>query len=111
MQMSSNRIQVDFGIWGTVRNLAVAVLSLTILAGLAVWYIPVIRQTTALQREIEIKRQELRKQQELNQKYAEEARLLHIDAETIERTSRQKLGLVKSDETIFRFEEPKKDSR
>ena len=102
--MAYDKLQVDFGIWETVKRTAITLAILGILGCLALWYVPVLRQTLALEKEIEIKREALKKQQELHQKYTEEIVALRTDPDTVERMVRDKLGLAKPNETIYHFE-------
>ncbi len=104
--MAANRIEVDFGVWGIMRKVAVAVFVTAILGVLALWYIPIMRQTNALQKEIEIKRESLKRQQELHQKYNDELHELRTDPEAVEKTIREKLNLIKPNEKIYYFESP-----
>ncbi len=107
--MACDKLEVDFGVWGTIKKIAVTFAILGLLACLALWYIPILNQTIALQKEIDLKREALRKQQELQQKYTEEIVALRTDSETVEHAVREKLGLVKPNETIYHFESPKQN--
>jgi len=102
--MAANRIEVDFGIWGIMRKVAVTLFVTAILGALFLWYIPIIRQTNALQKEIESKRESLKRQQELHQKYNDELHALRTDPEAVEKAIREKLGLAKPNEKIYYFE-------
>ncbi len=103
----SVRMEVDFGIWGVVKKVAVMVFVIACLCGLALWYVPVIRQTATLQKEIEIRREALRKQEEIQQRYTEEILAMRTDPEAVERAVRQNLKLVKPNEVIYHFESGK----
>jgi cell division protein FtsB len=102
--MEYGRLEVDFGVWSTVRKIALTVLAVGMLAGMVLWYIPALRQNQRLQREIEIKREALKRQQQLQQEYQEQIIALKTDPETVERVVREKLGLAKPNETIIHFE-------
>ena len=105
--MAYRQLEVDFGIWGTLRKLALTLVVMALIGGMGLWYIPILRQSNALQREIELKRLALKKQEELHQKLSNEIVALKTDPEAIERAIREKLGLVKPNETIFHFESPR----
>lgn len=107
--MSYDKLQIDFGIWGAVKKIAVALVIVGILGSLALWYIPILKQTTALQKEIELKREALRRQQQLHQRYSEEIVALRTDPQAVQRAVREKLGLVKPEETIYHFEPPRQE--
>ena len=104
--MRYDKLAVDFGVWGTVRKVAVTLVIAGILVGLGLCYIPILKQTASLQKENEIKREALRKQQALHQRYSEEIVALRTDPEAVERAIRERLHLVKPDEVIFHFESP-----
>ncbi len=106
--MAYGRINVDYGAWGIVGKTAWAILiTCGITAALVFIYVPSIRQSAALQKEIEIKREALKKQMELQQKYDEELRDLRSNPEAVERAAREKLKLVKPNEMIYIFESSK----
>ncbi len=109
--MPANRLEVDFGVWGTLRKIAITLVVGAILGGLGIWYISILKQTTRLQREIEAKQEIRKKQLEICQKYEEEIIALRTDPDTVERMVREKLGYVKPNETIYIFEPPREPSR
>jgi cell division protein FtsB len=100
-------MEVDFGVWGVVRRVAVVLCAIAILGLLALWYVPVINSGHALQKEIEIKREALRKANELNAQLNDQIHALRHDPEAVEREARKRLNLVKPNETIFHFESSK----
>lgn len=100
---------MDFGVWRVVRNVALVTVSVGIFVGLALLYIPILKQTNALQREIEVKQEAIKKQQELQQRYSDQILALRTDVEAVEREARRKLGLVKPNETIYHFESPRQE--
>ena len=104
--MSFEKLHVDFGVWGTIKKVAVTFVVIGLLSCLALWYIPILKQTTALQKDLDLKREALRKEQELHQRYTEEIVALRTDPEMVERVVREKLGLAKPNETIYHFESP-----
>ena len=104
-------MDVDFGMWGVVKKIAVGVAVTAIRGALGIWYIPVLRQSTALQKEIDLKREALRQQQEVQQRYMDEILAMRTDREAVERAVRQKLNLAKPDEIIYHFEPNKTDAK
>lgn len=102
--MAYGRLEVDFGVWGTIRKIALVVLGIGMFAGMVLWYIPALRQNQRLQREIEIKREALKRQQQQQQDYMEQITALKTDPEAVERAVREKLGLAKPNETLYHFE-------
>ncbi len=104
LPMADNRLYVDFGVWGTIRKVALSLVAVAVLGGLALWYVPVLKQAAALQKEIEIKRAALKKQQALHQRYSDEINALRTDPEAVERAIREILGYGKPGETRYHFE-------
>ena len=102
--MAYGRLEVDFGVWGTIRKIALVVLVVGMFAGMVLLYIPVLRQNQRLQREIDLKREALNRQQQLQQQYMEQITALKTDPEAVERAVREKLGLARPNETIYHFE-------
>lgn len=104
--MSDKRMAVDFGVWGTVRSVAVGVVVLTIMGAMGVFCIPVLREGSKLRHDIEIKRTALKKQQELHERYNREITDLKTDPEAVIRALREKSKYVKPGEDIYHFDEP-----
>ena len=100
----SNRLEVDFGVWGTIRKVAIVLITLGILSALAAWYIPTLKKISALEKEIELKRVKLKEQEALHRKYEDEIIALKTDPEAVEREARKQLRLAKPEETIYSFE-------
>ena len=102
--MAYSRFEVDFGIWGTLRKIALLLIVVAVMGCMILWYIPVLKQANALEKEIEVKRQNLKKQQEMHQKYSDEILELKSDPEAVERAAREILKKAKPNETIYHFE-------
>lgn len=102
--MPEQKLYVDFGIWGTLRKAAIGVVVIALMCGLAVWYVPIVNQSTRLQREIDIRKAALARQQEKQKRYQEQILAFKTNPEAAEQAAREKLGLVKPNETIYRFE-------
>ena len=102
--MSERR--VDLGIWDKLTKAVVFLLIIAALLAVAVWYLPLIKQNERMRAEILRLDGEVTKEEKIamHRKIAIEA--LRNDPETVERYAREKLGLAKPGETIFRFEEP-----
>jgi cell division protein FtsB len=105
--MSDRTIHVDFGVWGVVRKVAITCLVLAILGGLVLWCIPVVQQGQRLQKEIDLKKESLRRQQELHAQYTDEIFRLRNDPDYIERTIRIQTKKVKPGDELYRFESNK----
>jgi len=98
--VSDQKLHVDFGIWGTIRKAAIGVIVVALMCGLAAWYIPIVNQTSTYQKEIEIKKEALKKQLEKQQQYREEIQAFRTDPEVVEKAAREKLNLVKPNSVL-----------
>ena len=98
-------MNVDLGIWSKLTKLVVALILAAGLLGLALWYLPLIRQNERMRRELvrldgEIQKQEVAAKQTRDQ--IESMR----DPKVIARLARERLGYAKPDETVIVFEAP-----
>jgi cell division protein FtsB len=105
--VSDQKLYVDFGIWGTVRKAAIAIVVIALMCGLAAWYVPIVRQAAWLQKEIEIKKEAIKVHAEKQRRYMDEIQAFRSNPEVVEKAAREKLGLVKPNEVIYRFESDK----
>jgi len=102
--MSDRR--VDLGIWEKLNKALFCLVILAGLVGVAVWYLPLIKQNERMRQEI------LRLDSEITAEEAAARRdkatidALRNDPKTVERFAREKLSLAQPDETVIRFEEP-----
>jgi cell division protein FtsB len=98
------KLHVDFGMWGLVRKASMIVFCVAAVGLLAAFYIPILKQSRAFQMEIDQKRAALRTQMEIHRRLTEELQLLKTSPLAVEQAVREKLGLVKPNEVIYRFE-------
>jgi cell division protein FtsB len=99
-------VNVNLGIWDKLTKLAVLLLFILGVVGVAIWYLPLIKQNERmrqqlLQSETKVKAEEARYR---DLRIATEA--ARSNPKTVERTAREKLGYAKPGETVIRFEEP-----
>lgn len=93
-------------IWGRLPALGFAAFVLIVVGGLALLFLPLIRQHRETQQEIERLDREIARQEALERQYRTEIDALKTDPSYVERTARDKLNLTRPNETIFRFEPP-----
>jgi cell division protein FtsB len=99
-------VNVNLGIWDKLSKLTIFLLFLLGVVGVALWYLPLIKQNERMRQEL--------LQNEMRIKAEEERyRMLRISAEaarsnpkTIERMARANLGYAKPGEIVVRFENP-----
>jgi cell division protein FtsB len=99
-------VNVNLGIWDKLAKLTVLLLFLLGVVGVALWYLPVIKQNERM-------RQQLLQNEARIKAEEERYRLLRIAAEaarsnpkTIERLARANLGYARPGEVVVRFEQP-----
>jgi len=98
--------RVDLGIWDKLTKALVFLVILAAMVAVAVWYLPLIKQNERMRQEILRLEGEIIKKKELARHNKASIEALRNDPKTVERFAREKLGLAKIDETVFRFEEP-----
>ena len=102
--MSERR--VDLGIWNKLTKAVVFLLIIAALIAVAVWYLPLIKQNERMRTEILRLDGEIAVQEEIAHRRKIQIEAMRNDPRTVERYAREKLGLAKVGETVFRFEEP-----
>ena len=105
--MSERR--VDLGIWDKLTKAVVFLLIIAALIAVAVWYLPLIKQNERMRAEILRLEGEVTGQEKIAQRRKLQIEAMRNDPETVERYSREKLGLAKVGETVIRFEEADPD--
>jgi cell division protein FtsB len=103
-------MKVDLGIWGKLTRVFTALLFLTALAGVLIWYLPLIHANESLRKK-SLALENRIKQEEANQlALKRDLKSLEEDPKTVERLAREKLGYAKTNETVVRFEQAPADS-
>ena len=97
--------RVDLGIWDKLTKALVFLVILAAMVAVAVWYLPLIKQNERMRQEILRLEGEIIKEEELARRNKTSIEALRNDPKTVERFAREKLGLAKMGETVFRFEE------
>ncbi|MBU6401707.1 MAG: septum formation initiator family protein [Verrucomicrobia bacterium] len=98
-------MNVNLGIWGKLTRAIVCLLLLAAVMGVAVWYLPLIRQNEAMRKEILELRQQIHKEQDTVRQLKGSLDALR-DPRTVERLARERLGYAKPGETVIRFGPP-----
>ena len=102
--MSERRI--DTGIWDKLTKAVVFLLVIAALLAVAVWYLPLIKQNERMRSEILRLQQNVATEEETARQIKVQIEALRNDPETVERYAREKLGLARPGETVFRFVRP-----
>ncbi len=97
-------MKVDLGIWHKLTRLVIFLLFVAGLLGLAVWYLPLIKQNERMRREILRLDAQIKKERETSKQSQASIDALRYD-KALERLARERLGYAKPGETVIRFEE------
>lgn len=99
-------MNVDLGIWSRISRTIIVLLLLAALAGVAVWYLPLIHQNEQwTKRKLRLENQ-IKQEEELARQLKASIKALHEDPKTVERLARERLGYARTNETVIRFEPP-----
>ena len=102
----TRRVNVDLGIWGKLTRLVMTLLVVAGLLGVAVWYLPLIRQNERMRKEVYRLHALEQKEEEAGKQLRASVDALHNDPKAVERQAREQLRYARPGETIFRFESP-----
>ena len=97
-------MKVDLGIWDKLTRLVIFLLFVASLLGLAVWYLPLIKQNERMRREILRLDAQIKKEKETAKQSQASIDALRYDPKALERLARERLGYAKPGETVIRFE-------
>lgn len=99
-------MNVDLGIWTKLTRVVVFLLVVAIIAGVALWYYPVIKKNERMRGVILQLDKKQEQEKELNKQLKTATETLQKDPKAVERLARERLGYAKPGETIVHFEEP-----
>src|SRR5262249_43751449 len=98
-------MNVDLGIWGKLTRVVMFLLLIAGLLGVAVWYLPLIRQNERYRKRLLELDAQKQKQEEVAKQLKGSIDALRYDPKAVERLARERLGYVKPGETVIHFEE------
>jgi cell division protein FtsB len=98
--------KVDLGIWSKLTKAVGLLLGLVLLAGVGVWYLPLIQQNQRIRLNILHLTQEIQREEAIGRQLQASINALQKNPKTVERLARQNLGFCKPGETVIRFEAP-----
>ena len=100
-------MNVDLGIiWDRLTRMAIFLLFLAGLLGVAIWYLPLIQQNQRYRQEILRLDTSIRHQEEASRQLRNSIDVLRRDPKAIERLARESLSYGKPGETVIRFDSP-----
>jgi len=98
-------MQVDLGIWEKLTRLVIFLLFLAGILGLAVWYLPLIRQNERMRKQILRLDAQIQREDETGKQLWNSINALRYDPKAVERLARERWGYAKPGETVIRFED------
>jgi len=101
-------MNVNLGIWDKLSRVIIFLLFLAGLLGVFVWYLPLIKQNQRFRRDLLVLETKIQEQERLGRQLRLSVDAVQNDPRTIERLAREKLGLARTNETVIRFEAPKR---
>lgn len=102
--LNSCSMKVDLGIWDKLTKVVIFLLFLAGVLGLAVWYLPLIKQNERMRKQILLLDAQIQKRKETGKQLEASIDALYRDPKAIERLART-WGYAKPGETVIRFEE------
>jgi cell division protein FtsB len=99
-------MNVGVNIWDKLTRLVVFLLFLAGLMGVALWYLPLIKQNERLRKQNLKLDTYIQKEEESNKQLRAQIETLRRDPKAVERLARESLGYAKPGETVIRFESP-----
>jgi cell division protein FtsB len=99
-------MNVDLGIWSKLTKLVIFLLVLAGILGIALWYLPVIKQNERMRKEVLRIDTQVAKAEETGRQLKANIDALKFDPKAVERLAREKFGYAKPGETVIRFEPP-----
>ena len=99
-------MNVNLGIWDKLTKLTVFLLFILGVAGVALWYFPLIKQNERMRQDLLKLEAKIKIEQERDRALRLSFESVRNNPETIERLARANLGYAKPGEIVIRFEEP-----
>ena len=93
------------GIWDTLSKAVIVLLAIAAALGVAIWYLPVIKQNERMRKENLKLETQIKQEEETARQLKATAESLRNDPKAVERLAREKLGYAKPGETVIRFQE------
>ncbi len=97
-------MNVDLGIWDKLTKVIIVLLLAAVVLGVAVWYLPLIKQNERMRAEDLRIQKSIRQEDEKLRQLKASSDAVRYDPKTVERLAREKLGFAKPGETVIRFD-------
>lgn len=99
-------MNVNLGIWDKLAKLTILLLFLLGLVGVALWYLPLIKQNERMRQQLLQNEARIKIEEERHRLLRVATEAARSNPKTVERMARANLGYAKPGETVVRFEEP-----
>ena len=99
-------MNASLNIWDKLTRVVVFLLFIAGLLGVAVWYLPLIRQNERMRKEIFRLDAQIQKEEQAGKQLRNSIEALRHDPKAVERLAREQLGYAKPGETVIRFDPP-----
>jgi cell division protein FtsB len=99
-------VNVNLGIWDKLTKLTVFLLFILGVAGVALWYFPLIKQNERMRQDLLKLEAKIKIEQERDRALRSSFESVRNNPKTIERLARANLGYARPGEIVIRFEEP-----
>ena len=103
-------MNAEHNFWDSLTRIVIFLLFIAGLLGVAIWYLPVIKQNERYRQEILRYDARIQKEQEIAKQLNGAIDALRRDPNAISRLARETLGYAKPNETVIRFEAPATNS-
>ena len=103
-------MNVNLGIWDKLTRAVVVLLFLAALTAAALWYMPAIQENERRRKTKLEWEQKIEKEKERSRQFDVEIRAMQ-DPRTVERLARERIGLGRTGEIIYQFEQPATNSQ
>jgi cell division protein FtsB len=99
-------MSAGLSIWDRLTKVVVFLLFVAGLLGVAIWYLPLIKQNERMRKEIMRLDSQIQKEDETGKQLHMSIEALRRDPKAVERLARERLGYGKPGETVIRFDAP-----
>ncbi len=99
-------MNVNLGIWAKLTRAVIFLLLLAGVLGVAVWYLPLIRQNERMRKETFRLDGEIQKEDETAKQLKASIDSLRYDPKAVERLARERLGYARPGESVILFVPP-----
>ena len=99
-------MNAETNLWEKLTGVVIFLLFIAGLLGVAVWYLPLIKQNELFRKQILVLDTRIAKERETSKQLQNAIEALRRDPKALERLGRERLGYAKPGETVIRFEAP-----